>query len=397
MHYYTSITANYLPKASVLARSIKRADRHAVFHLILLDDHPPGWTGEQGLFDSVLGLEDLGIENPKQWVFKHALVEMCTAAKGPGALEIFRRHKPEKLVFFDPDIVVFGGLDRLAHKLDQHNILLTPHLTEPEKTAEGVLDHEISALRHGIYNLGFLGIRCSEEGLRCLSWWASRLLEYCRDDIPSGLFTDQRWADHLPAMFDGVCILREPIYNVATWNLSSRRASGTAPDKIRINGAPLSFFHFSGLDGGAQEVMLRRYGSHSPVLTDLRAWYLAECVKAGQRQIGAIPCVYSNFDHGAPISRAHRVLYRSRLDLQIAFPNPFSTAEVNNSYWHWFEANAAESFRMPTNSAGSAALSLSEREEIAVLRSELDAIKRSLSWRVAQVLRRVAVVFRRVQ
>ncbi|NDC44645.1 MAG: hypothetical protein EBZ55_00975 [Actinobacteria bacterium] len=91
MHYYTSITSNYLPKARVLARSVKRHDPDAVFHLLLSDTPPPGWNLAEEPFDTLLGLDDLGIENVNAWAFKHALVEMCTAVKGPGAVEIVRR------------------------------------------------------------------------------------------------------------------------------------------------------------------------------------------------------------------------------------------------------------------------------------------------------------------
>ena len=119
MDYYTSITSNYLPKARVLAASVKRHDPQARFHLLLSDVPPPGFTLAAEPFDTVLGLEDLPIPNPRAWAFGHALVEMCTAVKGIGALEIVRRHRPEKLFYFDPDIVVFGGLQTLGAELEQ--------------------------------------------------------------------------------------------------------------------------------------------------------------------------------------------------------------------------------------------------------------------------------------
>jgi len=384
MDYYTSITSNYLPKARVLARSVRRHDPQSRFHLLLSDTPPPGFNLADEPFDTCLGLEDMGIADHRRWAFKHLLVEMCTAVKGPGALEIVRRHRPEKLFYLDPDIVVFGGLDALGRELDKHSVLLTPHLTDPETTHQGILDNEISALRHGIYNLGFIGLRCDGEGLRCLQWWADRLLEFCRDDIPGGLFTDQRWADHVPAMFDGVKILREPQYNVATWNLSNRVASGTAPDAVQINGRPLGFYHFSGFDSGAQEAMLNLYGRSSPVLFELRKWYIESCAREGQESLGKLPCVYSRFDNGQPITAVHRMLYRERGDLQTAFPEPFRTDDPKHSYFHWFAANEQSEMaegRLP------AALS---RDRLVRAEQELALIKRSRSWRLASLLSRVA-------
>jgi hypothetical protein len=391
MHYYTSITSNYLPKARVLARSVRRHDPNAVFHLLLTDVPPSGWNLSTEPFDTVLHLQDLGIENAKSWAFKHALVEMCTAVKGAGALEIVRRHAPEKLVYFDPDIVVFGDLAPISQALDTANVLLTPHLTDPEENRAGILDNEISALKHGIYNLGFLAFNCKSEGMRCMRWWALRLLEFCRDDIPGGLFTDQRWADHMPAMFDGVRILREPVYNVATWNLSARQASGTAPSHILINGEPLCFYHFSGFDSGAQETMLRLYGRDSPVLFDLRKWYLAECEREGQSSLGRLPCVYSHYDNGAPITKTERILYRERGDLQQAFPDPFATADVNHSYWHWFKANAAVEVGGASDDRSKELASLAVLQaELTAARAELDSIHRSRSWKLAQRISGIA-------
>jgi hypothetical protein len=394
MHYYTSITSNYLPKARVLAHSVKRHDPQAVFHLLLSDVPPPGWTPADEPFDTVLTLDEMGIPQHRAWAFKHALVEMCTAVKGPGALEIVRRHQPEQLVYFDPDIVVFGDLAPLRHALQDHSVLLTPHLTDPERSHAGILDNEISALRHGIYNLGFVAFACQGEGLRCLQWWSDRLLAYCRDDIPAGLFTDQRWADHIPAMFDGVRVLRDPVYNVATWNLSNRQASGQAPHHILINGQPLCFYHFSGLDSGAQETMLKLYGQESPVLFELRRWYLAECDRMGQQDLGRLPSVYAQFDNGQPISKAHRLMYRERPDLQAAFPDPFSTRDVNHSYWHWFEANGRQELAQPHDEASALAAASVMRQELQSARAELAAIHRSRSWRLARTLARWAAPLR---
>ncbi len=57
---FTSIAANYLPKARVLARSIKRVAPDAHFCLMLVDDAPHHFDLDSEPFDSVLSLSDLG-------------------------------------------------------------------------------------------------------------------------------------------------------------------------------------------------------------------------------------------------------------------------------------------------------------------------------------------------
>ena len=100
---------------------------------------------------------------------------------------------------------------------------------------------------------------------------------------------------------------------------------GAYADGLTVNGQPLYFYHFSGLDSGAQKAMLDRYGSKMPALYELRDWYLAECDRLGQRQFENIPWIYDFFENGERVTPLHRKLYGERADLRKAFPNPFST------------------------------------------------------------------------
>jgi hypothetical protein len=138
-----------------------------------------------------------------------------------------------------------------------------------------------------------------------------------------------------------VGILRSPAFNVATWNLTNRKATGSLEKGILINGEPLGFYHFSGFDSGDQITMLQRYGGDSPVLYELRNWYIAECERQGQSALGALDSKYDHFSNGVSIDRGYRLLYRQRLDLQRAFPNPFMVTG-KDCYKAWYDAHPAE-------------------------------------------------------
>jgi glycosyltransferase involved in cell wall biosynthesis len=340
-HFFTSVAANYLPKARVWARTLKAQYSGAAIHVAFPDQLPPGFRLEDEPFDSILGPEDLGIPDFDQWVFCHTLVEASTGVKGPALARLLDLPGCESVIYFDPDIVVLAPLDRLFRELESASVLLTPHLTEPEQTDQSILDNEFSVLRHGVYNLGFLAVRNDQEGRAFSSWWRDRLLKYCYDDIPNGIFTDQRWCDLAPAYFSNCRILREPIFNVCTWNLSSRKVTGSLDGTLLVNGEPVVFYHFSGLDSGAQERALASYGRDMPALWELRRWYLAECAKHGQAELGKRPWRYGAFDNGCEIGKKQRRLYRDRADLRAAFPNPFFTKTVGRSYFHWFAAEAS--------------------------------------------------------
>lgn len=338
MHFFTSITTNYLPKARVLARSVKKHNPDAVFHLVLSDELPANFDISKEPFDSLLFPQDLGIENFESWVFKHAVVELCTAVKGAVFLKIFTDYNAEKVVYLDPDIVVFHNLNELSAILDHNSIVLTPHLITQESTAEAILDNEICSLKHGIYNLGFLGVRGSEAGLTFIKWWRDRLLDYCYDDIPNGLFTDQRWIDLAPAMFEDVFILRNKTYNVATWNISQRQVKKEKDGILTIDNSPIKFYHFSGFDSGSCDVMLGRYGRGNQALLELCNWYLQAIDEEGQQEIGKTPCIYSFYSNGELITKQQRELYRSRADVSRTFLNPSLITADKHCYYHWYQS-----------------------------------------------------------
>jgi hypothetical protein len=344
VHAFTSVTTNYIPKARVLAASIKQVDPSVYFHLLLSDDLPDGFNLDTEPFDNVIFADTLPVENFKQWVFSHRLVELCTAVKGLALETIFEEHGAQKAFYFDPDIVVFSRLDDLVKELDRYSILLTPHQSDPEKSIQGIIDNEMCSLRHGVFNMGFVGVANTPDGRAFSRWWRDRLIHFCRDDHSRALFTDQKWVNLAPCMFDGVRILRNPGFNVATWNLSNRRATGSIEKGIRINDEDLGFYHFSGFDSGAQERQLKEYGSHSPVLFALRQWYIDACEQAGQSKLGKIPAKYNFYEDGTRIEDAQRILYRERADLQRTFPDPFATSgydrpDLAGGYRAWYQAH----------------------------------------------------------
>ncbi|MCA6279404.1 MAG: hypothetical protein IM648_01595, partial [Phenylobacterium sp.] len=158
------------------------------------------------------------------------------------------------------------------------------------------------------------------------------LLAFCYDDIPNGLFVDQRWCDHVPALFDRVKVIRDPGYNVASWNLSRRKVSITRQGEILVNGATLRFWHFTKL-GPTGDVMTKRYAGDNFEVYEIWRWYKEAVAAATDPAIPERWWAYGQFDDGAAISKPQRVLYRERADLQTAFPDPFA-----GGYQAWWKA-----------------------------------------------------------
>ena len=77
-------------------------------------------------FDSIINITQLPIQNLPSWIFRHRLVELCTAVKGAAFQYIADRMGAERIYYFDPDIVVLSGLDGLERMLDRNSISLRP-------------------------------------------------------------------------------------------------------------------------------------------------------------------------------------------------------------------------------------------------------------------------------
>ena len=237
VHCFTSATFAYLDRVRVLAETLRRHHPEWVFWLCLVDSEPPGFVfdrAQEGI-DRVVRIVELGIPDLCRWMFMHDVVELCTAVKGPMLCKLLDSGT-RKVVYLDPDIAVLESLSPIEALLDRYDVVFTPHQLEPEADYQAICDNEIGSLKHGVYNLGFFAVANTAEGKRFAAWWRDRLLQFCFDDIPSGLFTDQRWCDLVPAFFSNVHVLRDSGYNVASWNLSRRPISIEKDGSLRAGG-----------------------------------------------------------------------------------------------------------------------------------------------------------------
>lgn len=326
VHCFTSASFAYLDRVRVLGETLRRHHPDWTLWLCLSDQEPTGFAFDPSreAFDHLVRLNELGIPDLRRWIFDHDVVELCTAVKGQMLCRLLDAGA-SKVVYLDPDIAVLDTLAAVEALLDRHDIVLTPHQVEPDEERSAVLDNEIGSLKYGIYNLGFLAVAGTPEGCRFARWWRDRLLDFCFDDVPNGLFTDQRWCDHVPGFFEGVHVLRDPGYNVASWNLSRRPITIGQDGLVRAAGRPLRFFHFTKVTW-VGEMMLERYAGGQIEVFELMKWYRARLKAHAVADLPAAWWAYGCYTDGTPILKEHRLSYRQRPDLRERFPDPFAAS-----------------------------------------------------------------------
>jgi hypothetical protein len=195
-------------------------------------------------------------------------------------------------------------------------ILLTPNLiyTTP-KPSTG----ELASLRHGMYNLGFIGLRRGKESFRLIQWWKERLKEHCRIDKCHGIFVDQKWIDLAPLFFDKIKPVKHPGWNMAWWNFSERKLQKTT-DKFAVNNpqTPLVFFHFSGFKPGISKIT-ERILSHDinkeleEVLIEIFKDYESLLIKNGYQDFKAKKPILKFKEQSNPLKNTLRSRVKSKI------------------------------------------------------------------------------------
>ncbi|MDE2496634.1 MAG: hypothetical protein KGK35_02300, partial [Xanthomonadaceae bacterium] len=248
--FFTIVSRNYLAYALTLMQSVAMRHPDSKRYLCLADERADDPALDTDLFETVT-IDQLGLPDFESFAFRYDIMELNTAVK-PYMFEWLRmRHPQAGLVYLDPDIYVQRPLDEVAQAFaDGKLAVLTPHLNAPLPD-DGKFPTELSLMRTGAYNCGFVAINAAHpQSAALIDWWSRKLEFDCYVDLEAGLFTDQKWMDMAPSLFPDVAILRHDGYNVAYWNLVSRPIARTADGGYTANGVPLVFAHFSGVDLG---------------------------------------------------------------------------------------------------------------------------------------------------
>jgi glycosyltransferase involved in cell wall biosynthesis len=337
LHACTIASNNYLAMARVFAESYLEHHPGARVFVCVVDE-PATAVSYARLPFTVIFARDLGITAFRNMAFRYDVMELNTAVK-PFLLSYLRdRFGLDSVLYFDPDIVVMDRLSGLEDRLAEASMLLTPHITQPLEDNRSPSERLIRQV--GVYNLGFLGIRLGATTKPFLEWWQRRLHRQCLNDPSNGLFVDQAWMDLAPAFLDRVEVLRDPIYNLAYWNLAHRfpRFEG---GHWMLDGRRLGFFHFSGFDIDDIESISRHQNrlklADREELRPLFEDYRGRLIDRGFLSSRDLRYSYGTFEGmPLPIPRyLRRALLRVDPDGR-RWPDPFAT-DVEDSFLDWLE------------------------------------------------------------
>ncbi len=305
---FTLTTNQKLPWACLLFESLKTHNSGCDLILGLVDQMHDGSYPKDC---KIVAVEDIGLPDTKCFLFRYGAFNLCTAVKPYYFKKLFELGY-DQVLYFDSDIAVFKSLNGYFKLMDEgSDFILTPHLLKP--TVETDLPDDIAILRHGTFNLGFIGIAASAESIPLVEWWADKLQFNCVTMIEEGVFADQKFIDLIPSFTSRFFIVRDPGANFAYWNMMRRHVS-LRNNSFYIDGNPLTFAHFSGFNiddlGHLSKYGARVKPDKSAGLDALISWYASNLRKLAADTYVPAPYAFGSFYSGAVIPDDTREKFR---------------------------------------------------------------------------------------
>ena len=247
----TVCTVSYLPLSLALYSSVQRSIPHARFSIVITDltvEKLARLRVSAIIPDSIelLTCEEIGFTDSFHLREQYSPLEFNSACKVAALdYQLFSRNN-EECLFLDPDVVIYPAF---AQFLSEQNssFLLFPNTLSPQPTGEDS-PSDLSLLVSGQINGGCIFARQCERVKALLSWLRGKVDAYWFVAPAHGMYADQLWLSQLPYLFSDITkVSLHPGANVAYWNFYERFLREVNGEVLTVNGEPLLYIHFSGL------------------------------------------------------------------------------------------------------------------------------------------------------
>ena len=126
--FFTIVSNNYRHFARTLVASV-HAHSPEVDAFAAICDGPLTGKDPRDAYTEI-SIRDLGLPQFDRFTFQYTILELNTAIKPWVFAALFARGY-ERVIYFDPDIKLYGSVDPVLARLEHAQIVLTPHLTGP--------------------------------------------------------------------------------------------------------------------------------------------------------------------------------------------------------------------------------------------------------------------------
>ncbi len=246
-HYCTLFDRNYLAKGLVLQESLEKHSSEPFTLHILAMDHE---TLERLYALQLSNVHLMPLDTFEEAMHLARIREGRTWAEycwtcGSNLMEYLMGWLDAAVTYLDADLMFFADPQVMFTELGERSIAIVPHRLIPEKKHLAV---------NGIFNVGWVTIKNTPAGKRCIDTWAKQCRDWCFNRVEGPKFADQKYLDTWPGDYPGeVAVIQNIGANVAPWNVGHWLVT----EGPEVNGVPVCFYHyheFQELGGGALQL-----------------------------------------------------------------------------------------------------------------------------------------------
>lgn len=242
LHFTTFFDKNYLSRGLVLYQSLKEFESHFELYILCIDEFTLEFFVNNAVnYPEIKALSLSELENTdselKACKTNRRKIEYYFTLSPCLPLYLLKRYGLPHICSLDADIFFLDTPESIFNHLNKYSIIITPHKFSLEM--QDLVDF-------GIYNVSFQIFKNDDAGVKCLEYWRTQCIDWCRDefDKENNRFADQKYLDNWTDMYPfKVKVLNDDISGIAPWNLNNYRIT-QKENKFYSNGERMIFYHF---------------------------------------------------------------------------------------------------------------------------------------------------------
>ncbi len=241
MTYAFVTSAEYAPKLTVMIASLRA--HHPEARIVVMSCEPP--TNPQPNLPADVEVLPLELVIPNWDVVQHHVSHISGVARVFLVQHLLHRGD-EKVLYLDSDMFVYDRLDGISNLLDEHQMVITPHILTPYPE-DGKTPNMENIVRAGNYNSAFIAVSNTPQVRAFVNWWGEMCQEKASVDYSKAHYSEQNWLRFAGDFVDNIFILRHGGYNLAHWNFAERGLKRLNNGRWGVSDGNLFLGHFSSI------------------------------------------------------------------------------------------------------------------------------------------------------
>ncbi len=236
MNFCTLFDSGYLQRGLALYESLLKTCSQFHLYIMAFDDKSFEVLTE-------LALPSMTVVNLKEFETKELLnvkptrsrAEYCWTC-GPSVIYYFiTKYNLDACTYLDADLMFYRSPQILFDEIGDNSVAMTDHYAPFEVPA-------------GRYCVQFMFFRNDEWGMKALTWWRDRCIEWCYAHFEDGKYGDQKYLEEFPTRFQKVYVLKTRGAGIASWNMMQYEFDSKKCTLVfNQNEEPIVFVHFHAL------------------------------------------------------------------------------------------------------------------------------------------------------